>query len=75
MVAWYAYLFHLIEEDDLALEISETLESCQNLYGEVIPTIEQYRKDILVKYEGVKEQLSGSDGKVKSPRILKSSFN
>ena len=75
MVAWFAYLFHLIEEDNLALEISEKLEKCQDLYDELIPTVKKYRKDILVKYANVKDQLSDSDGRVKHPRMLTSLFN
>jgi len=75
MVAWFAYIFHLIEEDDLALEISEKLEKCQDLYDELIPTVKQYRKDLLVKYANVRDQLSDSDGKVKHPRMLTSLFN
>ena len=75
MVAWFAYLFHPIEEDDLSLDISEKLENCQDLYDELIPTVKQYRKDILVKYANVKDQLSDYDGKVKHPRMLTSLFN
>ena len=71
MVAWFTYLFHMIEEDELAMEIIEKLESCEDLYDELIPMIKQYRNDILVKYEDVKEL--DSDGKHSS--MLKSLFN
>ena len=56
MVAWYAYLFHAIEEDDLTLMISEKLGKCQDLYDELIPIVKKYRKDILAKYANVKDQ-------------------
>ena len=65
----------MIEEDELAMEIIEKLESSEDLYEELIPTIKQYRNDILVKYEDVKEQLFDSDGKIKPPSMLKSLFN
>tara|TARA_Y100000296_G_scaffold83721_1_gene115398 strand:- start:13 stop:1059 length:1047 start_codon:yes stop_codon:yes gene_type:complete len=75
MVAWFAYVFHAIEEDDLASKISEKLEKCQDLYDELIPIVKQYRKDILAKYAIVKDKLSDSDGIVKSPRKLTSLLN
>ena len=65
--AWFAYIFHLIEEDDLALEIAQELEECQDLHGELIP-IDRYRKDILETYAIVKDLIS--NGKLKHPRIL-----
>ena len=74
-VVWFAYVFHAIEEDDLALEISEKLEKCQDLYDKLIPTVKQYRKDILVKYANVKDELSDSDGIIKRPRKLTWLFN
>ena len=46
----------MIEEDNLALEISEKLEKCHDLYAELIPTVEQYRKEILGKYANVKDR-------------------
>ena len=65
----------MVEEDDLALKISEKLEKCQDLYDELIPIVKQYRKDILAKYAIVKDKLSDSDGIVKSPRKLTSLLN
>ena len=75
MVAWFAYVFHAIEEDDLALEISEKLEKCQDLYDKLIPTVKQYRKDILAKYANVKNESTDSDGIVERPRKLTGLFN
>ena len=72
-VAYFAYIFHLIEENDLALEIAEKLEDCQDLDDELIPTVKH--KDILVKYEIVKDQLSKSNGRLKLPRTLTSLLN
>ena len=67
--------FHAIEEDDLALEISEKLEKCEDLCDKLIPTVKQYRKDILAKYANVKDELTDSDGIVKRPRKLTWLFN
>ena len=75
VVAYFAYIFYLIEENDLALEIAEKVEDCHDLYDELIPTVKQYRKDILLKYEIVKDQLSKSDGRLKLPRMLTSLLN
>ena len=71
MVGWFAYIFHLIEEDDLTLEIADKLEECQDLYHELIPTLESYRKDIMEKYTLVKDLVY----KPKPPRTLVSLFN
>ena len=75
VVAYFAYIFYLIEENDLALEIAEKVKDCHDLYDELIPTVKQYRKDILLKYEIVKDQLSKSDGRLKLPRMLTSLLN
>ena len=75
VVAYFAHIFHLIEENDLALEIIEKLEDRQDLYDKLTPTVKQYRKDILVKYEIVKDQLSKSNGRLKLPRMLTSLLN
>ena len=76
MVAWYAYLFHLIEEDDLTLMISEKLEKCEDLYDELIPIVNKYRKDILAKYANVKDLVSKSTGdRLQSPKMLKLMFD
>ena len=44
MVAFFAYIFHLIEEDSLAMEIAQKLEESKDFCGELIPTVEGYRK-------------------------------
>ena len=75
MDAWFVYVFHAIEEDDLAIEISEKLEKCQDLYDKLILTVKQYRKDILAKYANVKDELTDSDGIDKRPRKLTWLFN
>ena len=76
MVAWYAYLFHFIEEDDLTMMISEKLEKCEDLYDELIPIVNKYRKDILAKYANVKDLVSKSTGdRLQSPKMLKLMFD
>ena len=76
MVAWYAYLFHAIEEDDLTLMISEKLEKCEDLYDELIPIVNKYRKDILAKYANVKDLVSKSTGgRLQPPKMLTSLLN
>ena len=75
MVVWTIYLFHLIEEDDLALEISEKLEECQDLDGKDRSIVERYRKAILERYVIAKELSSQSDGEVKYSRMLVSMVN
>ena len=75
VVAYFAHIFHLIEENDLALEIIEKLEDRQDLYDKLTLTVKKYRKDILVKYEIVKDQLSKSNGRLKLPRMLTSLLN
>ena len=54
---------------------SDKLEKYQDLYDKLTPTVKQYRKDILVKYANVKDELSDSDGIVKRPRKLTWLFN
>ena len=56
--------FHLIEDDDLALEIDEKLKEYQDFHDELIPTVGEYREAI------IKDTLSRSNGNFKHPRTL-----
>ena len=56
MVAWFAYVFHAIEEDDLAMMITDTLEECRDLSAELIPTVERYRKDNKENHKKYREE-------------------
>ena len=56
--------------------ISEKLEKCEDLYDELIPIVNKYRKDILAKYANVKDLVSKSTGdRLQSPKMLKLMFD
>ena len=66
-VAVFVYIFHLMDNDYLIQEIVEKLEEGEDI---LIPTVKEYRKDILTRYASVKDLLSRCNAAPKHARTL-----
>ena len=77
VLAWYAFIFHLMDKDTLVQEIYEIVEKSSDVMDGINLAVEKYRKAILAKYVMVKELWSDAmcRDRLKQHLLIRSVWN